>query len=105
MIECRWCVNGQCRSGDEQNCDFKTLLYEKQAIIDRINGEYRVVEDTLRNAKTMDKNECKNILRDKLMGMKIMVEVLRNDFNCQYKVKRNPLAFANLVLKARKYLE
>jgi hypothetical protein len=104
-MDCKWCINSQCRSGNEKDCDFKTLPYEKEAIIERINEEFGLVEDALRNAKNTDKQQTKEFIRDKLVGMKVMVEVLRDDFHCQYKVKRNPLAFANLVLKARKYLE
>jgi hypothetical protein len=113
MAPCDWCIKQadgtvKCRVDNEGHCDFKTLIYDKQAILDRIDLEYKQVEIMLRGLKTATQDErtqAQSMVTDKIMGMKIMIDILQEQFHTKYMPKRNPFAFTMLVLEAKKYFK
>jgi len=113
MVICKWCVekdgNIRCRSGDESSCDFRDLPYEKEAIIERADDEFDKVEAMLKDIKNIASKEKRQdmvaIVADKVLGIKIMIEVLKNDFHYKYQSERNPFAFTKLVMQTNKYLK
>ena len=114
MVVCQWCVkdkdgSAKCRCGDELSCDFRDLPYEKDAIIERVDQEFDAVEGMLKDIKNIASKEKRKdmvaIVADKVMGMKVMIDVLRDEFKYKYKADRNPFAFTKMILQINKIMK
>jgi hypothetical protein len=113
--DCNWCKSSGdgtkkvCRAGNEETCSYKTLPYQKDEIIKRIDFEMDYVKKFLSNIKEIkDKAELQDKVRDmadRLSGVKMLMDVLRTDFDYNYRNLRNPLEFSILVAKANKHLK
>ena len=108
MVKCQWCQEGKCRSGDEDNCDFKTLPMEKVSIIHRIDDEFAGCNELLKQMKKADKEsdakEYMTVMYDKLTGIKIMREILQSKFGVSY-FPKGRIEFTKLVLEANKKMK
>lgn len=107
---CHWSkYNGGC--GDP--CDFKTLPYEKEAILERMQTEAKWLKDQRESISAkMDVKMAESIffqISDKIKGIQIMVERLKADFGMTdkelrsiMKTKQDPIASAKLALALTK---
>jgi glutaredoxin len=84
VVDCPWCkFNPQCDKAD--SCDFRSLPYEKDAIIERVKKENAEVEK-IKSHVLQDREQYKvqeKMLRDafdKMAGVKIMCDRLEADF-------------------------
>lgn len=79
-MTCPWCkFNKSSCDGVEETCDFKSLPYEKDAILARIKQEYEKVQE-LKKGRTLE--SYKDIV-DKVAGIQIMTERLKEDFGVE----------------------
>jgi len=107
-MTCKFCTKeGKCRSGKKSTCDFKTIEYSADGLTARINEEFDNVENMIMGLKNLNdkvkKQDQMVKIADKIIGMKILIETLKTEFNIQYKSKRGPLAFIKLVTMAQRY--
>jgi hypothetical protein len=78
---CSWCKYRQtaCDVEDAVSCDFKSLDFEKEAILKRIRDE---MVDVMEKQKHIDTMSHKDIfeMMDKVTGVSIMIKVLKEEF-------------------------
>lgn len=72
--KCKWC---KYNPGCDDSCDFRSLKYDKDAIIDRMKEELDFVKAL---TKEIEKAENIDRISDKLYGVSIMSQSLREDF-------------------------
>jgi len=107
-MKCPWCKyqkEGKCELDD---CDFKDLPFEKEAIIERMKREAdHVIEVRDKIAdKEIDEEQLKKdmaLIMDLSMGMSIMVKALTEDFGMTEEEVKNAVGFKKMSLmqKAR----
>lgn len=118
---CPWCKynNHGC---DESDCDFKTLPYEKDAILDRLTIERKKIDGVRKKFSefkgkelTDDLNRDLAWMLDVMKGMQIMVDRLVADFGMKNEEIQGLVGFneskmsfvekAKLMMKLRKMKE
>lgn len=97
---CKWCIHNpyapHCDS--DGNCDFKTLPYTKDAILERLKAETDMIKDAKKKLvdTPMDRlqviadDEVRRIV-DATKGMQIMVDRLIADFGMTEKELKDTL--------------
>jgi hypothetical protein len=76
-MTCPWCkFNKSSCQGVEASCDFKSLPYEKGAIVMRIKQEYGKIQEL---KKSPNPDTLRDVV-DKIAGIQVMSERLREDF-------------------------
>lgn len=83
--KCPWCKHNEAGC-DEDNCDFKSLKFDKESILKRIHEESVKINDIKRKiaAGNIRKEEAEFALRELLdisAGVQIMVRVLTDEFD------------------------
>jgi len=80
--DCPWCAfNPLCDKAD--SCDFRSLKYEKEAILERVKSELVEVDRLKKGVLKSDDDERLIMLRsamDRLAGVNIMSARLKVDF-------------------------
>lgn len=85
-LTCPWCAFNKRGCGDKLTCDFRTLKYEKQAILDRMKEERKRIEtfkDTMIGVVFGDEKDAEKMMNDVVditVALGIMVERLKEDF-------------------------
>ena len=81
--ECKWCVynGGACKESERvrKACDFRTLPFEKDAIIARMREEKEFLARVVKEKSSATEDDLR-IAMDKAAGMVIMSKVLMEKF-------------------------
>jgi two-component sensor histidine kinase len=107
-MSCPWCIDGKCRTNDEENCDFKNLPMDKESIKHRIDEEFQICGDLLKMIKREENEENLRkymaVMYDKLIGIKIMREMLQSKFAVAY-FPKGRIEFTRMILEANKKMK
>lgn len=78
---CPWCVHNEFRCGEEEEktCDFKTLKFDRESILRRMESEHEKIEEMKKRVEKGDTSAV-NDLVDKSAGFSIMMRRLEVDF-------------------------
>jgi very-short-patch-repair endonuclease len=107
-MPCDWCLEGKCRnSGDETTCDFKTLKRDPISIKNRMDEENQKVMDLMRSQfeDMLTLNNIRVDVRDRLEGIKIMKQMLSDEFKMDYKFTKQlemTKAFIDFMAKGKR---
>jgi len=85
--KCPWCKFQPNGCGDD--CDFKNLPFDKEAIIERMKSEMASIEKLRGEVERSD--EAINKVMDKAFGIGIMSKVLKDEFKVKQKEIRKIL--------------
>jgi len=103
LTDCPWCkVVPVCpeKSGGGEKCDFRDLVWDKDAIFERMKLEYEAVKVTRQRATSekdpVQLNKIVAEMMDKSEGMKIMQEVLTKEFGVKPKEFKERLNLEDL---------
>jgi hypothetical protein len=80
---CPWCQynNHQCTTAElKKNCDFRTLAYNEDAIIERMQQEMIHLKADQTALKSRASEEGVRLMLDRVAGMQIMMSRLQEDF-------------------------
>jgi hypothetical protein len=81
VVECEWCKYNKNGCGIIEQCDFRTLPYERDVIVQRIGDELKAVDDFKQEMVGGEVSDHKiRIVVDKLAGVEIMISRLVADF-------------------------
>jgi hypothetical protein len=106
-MTCPWCIGSKCRVTDEENCDFKSLPMDKELIKKRIDEEFYIIGEAMKEMKKSENEEdtkkYMGMIYDKLMGMKVMREMLSSKFGISY-FPKGRIEFMKLVIDVNKHM-
>jgi hypothetical protein len=93
---CPWCSyrHAPCTDEERKKCDFKTLKMDRDAIVERVKKESRVVQRVVAKVKKNGSTDDREVFEamDRLSGILIMIRVLKERFGmveCEIRKEAN----------------